>query len=59
MQQAALTLIQTPPPDLEALLEKIAIVRTHELHDPDDEERDCFKVLEEDCHRWRDDRGAG
>jgi hypothetical protein len=51
MQQAALVLIQTPPPDLEALREKIAIIRTHHLHDPDDEARDCFKVIEEDVGR--------
>jgi hypothetical protein len=53
MQQAALTIIRTPPPDLTALREKIAIIRARQLHDPDDDTRDCFRVLEEDVRTLR------
>lgn len=51
MQQAAATLALTPAPDLEALRTKIAVIRTHELHELDCMTRNCFEVLEEDVGR--------
>jgi hypothetical protein len=48
MQKAAVALVVTPVPDLEALRAKIAVIRAHQLHELDSMTRDCFKVLEED-----------
>jgi hypothetical protein len=51
MQEAAVTLVLTPPLGLEGLRNKLAIVRTHQLYEPKVMERECFEVLEEDV--WR------
>lgn len=51
MQDAAVALVLTPPPDLEALRTKLAIIRTHQLSEPETMERDCLIVLEEDLQR--------
>lgn len=48
MQDAAVTLLLTPAPDLHALLEKLAAIRAHQLYQPRSLERDCFEILEED-----------
>jgi hypothetical protein len=47
MQEAAVALVLTAPPDLEALRAKLAVIRTHQLYEPKAMERDCFEVLEE------------
>ena len=51
MQQAAVALVLTPAPVLEAVREKIAVTRAHQLHEMESMPRDCFEVLEEDV--WR------
>ena len=48
MQQAAVAVVLRPAPHLKALREKIAVIRAHQLHDPDDGARDFFRVLEQD-----------
>jgi hypothetical protein len=48
MQEAAIALVLTPPPDLEALREKLAVIRAHQLHKEGSMSRDCIEVLEED-----------
>ena len=51
MQRAAVALALTPPPDLEALRAKIAVMREAELHGLPRMKRDCLEVLEEDVGR--------
>jgi hypothetical protein len=51
MQEAAVALVLTPPPDLEALREKLAAIRAHQLHEEGSMSRDCIEVLEEDIGR--------
>ena len=51
MQKAAVALVLTLAPDLEALRTKIAVIRAHQLHELDSMIRDCFEVLEEDVGR--------
>jgi hypothetical protein len=51
LQEAAEVLVLTPAPDLEALREKLAVIRTHQLHEEGSMERDCVAVLEEDVGR--------
>jgi hypothetical protein len=51
MQEAAMTLVLTRPPDLEALRQKLAAIRVHRLHTEGAMARDCFEVLEGDCQR--------
>jgi hypothetical protein len=51
MQRAAVALALTPAPNLPALAEKIAVMRTHQLHELDSMTRGCFEVLEEDLYR--------
>jgi len=57
MQAAAIALVLSPAPHLEALRQKIAVIRAHELHELDSMTRDCFEVLEEDVGRLRAVRG--
>jgi hypothetical protein len=51
MQEAAVVLVLTPSPDLNALCAKLAVIRTHHLHEPKSMDRDCLDVLEEDLRR--------
>jgi hypothetical protein len=51
MQKAAVALTLTPAPDVRALATKLAVIRTHQLHELDCMTRDCFEVLEEDAGR--------
>jgi hypothetical protein len=51
MQQAALALASTPVPDLPALRQKMAVMRTHELDELGCMTRSCLEVLEEDVGR--------
>lgn len=45
MQDAAVTLVLTTPPDLEALRGKLIVIRAHQLYEPRSMERDCLEVL--------------
>ncbi|MEA3036646.1 MAG: hypothetical protein QOH04_2418 [Sphingomonadales bacterium] len=51
LQQAAVALVLTPAPDLEALRVKLAVIRAHQLHEEGSMSRDCFEVLERDVDR--------
>jgi hypothetical protein len=51
MQEAAVALVLTPPPDLEALRDKLTVVRLHQLHESGSMERDCLEVLREDVEQ--------
>lgn len=51
MQEAAVVLVLTPAPGLEALRDKLAAIRRHRLHEDGSMERDCIEVLEEDVER--------
>lgn len=51
MQQAAVALVLTPPPDLKALRDKLIAVRTHQLYEERSMSRNCLQVLEEDVGR--------
>lgn len=42
MQEAAVALVLTPPPDLEALRTKLTIIRSHRLDEPKAMERHCL-----------------
>lgn len=53
MQEAAVALVLTPPPDWEALRDKLAVIRGHQLYEPGSMERECFEVLEKDVSRLR------
>jgi hypothetical protein len=48
LQEAAVTLVLTPAPDLEALRHKLAAIRAHQLHEEGSMDRDCIEVLEKD-----------
>jgi hypothetical protein len=48
MQEAAEALVLTPATDLEALREKLAAIRTHQVHEEGSMARDCIEVLEKD-----------
>ncbi|HEY1606570.1 MAG TPA: hypothetical protein VGF77_13340 [Allosphingosinicella sp.] len=52
-QDAAIALLLTPAPDLEAALTKIAIIKQHDLHTLTRVPRDCFEVVAEDMARLR------
>jgi hypothetical protein len=52
MQEAAEALVLTSAPDLEALRDKLAVIRAHQLHEEGSIERDCIEVLEDDLVRW-------
>lgn len=43
-----MALVLTPAPDLEAVREKIGVIRAHQLHELESMTHDCFEVLEED-----------
>lgn len=51
LYQAAVAVVLTSVPDLEALCTKLRIMRAHHLHEPDSTERDCLEVLEADLER--------
>jgi hypothetical protein len=51
MQEAAVALILTPPPDLEALREKLTVIGAHQLYEPRSMDRDCLEVLKPDVGR--------
>jgi hypothetical protein len=40
-----------PAPDTRPLATKLAVIRTHQIHELDGMTRDCFEVLEEDAGR--------
>jgi hypothetical protein len=48
MQDAAVALVLTPPPDLEALRVKLTVIRAHQLHESKSMDSDCLDVLVED-----------
>lgn len=51
MQKAAVALATTPAPGLDAVREKIAVMRKVRLHELDSMERDCFDLLLRDLER--------
>jgi hypothetical protein len=51
MQDAAIALVLTPPPDLEALRDKLGAIRAHHLHEEGSMSSDCMEVLEEDVEQ--------
>jgi hypothetical protein len=51
MQEAAVALVLTPAPDLEALRQKLAVILAHQLHKDRSMERDCIDVLDYDVKR--------
>jgi hypothetical protein len=53
MQEAAVALILTAPPDLEALQAKLSVMRAQQLHESGSMTRDCLELLEEDVGRLR------
>lgn len=48
MQKAAVALVLTPAPGLEALRDKLTVIRAHQLYEPTSMERDCLEVLNRD-----------
>jgi len=48
MQEAAVALVLTRAPDLEAVRLKLTAFRAHHLHELESNPRDCFDVIEED-----------
>jgi len=48
MQEAAVALVLTPPPDLDALRDKLSIIRDHQFYEPRSMDRDCLEVLRDD-----------
>jgi hypothetical protein len=55
MQEAAVALVLTPAPDLEALQNKLAVIRDHQLYEARSMERGCFEVLGDDVLRLHTD----
>jgi hypothetical protein len=53
MQEAAVALVLTPPPDLEALRHKLTAIGAHQLYHARTMVRDCIEVVEEDVTRLR------
>ncbi|HEX8512979.1 MAG TPA: hypothetical protein VF688_07710 [Allosphingosinicella sp.] len=51
MQEAAVALVLTPAPNLEALRAKLTVIHTHQLYEPRSMERDCLEVLKRDVGR--------
>lgn len=51
MQEAASALVLTPSPDLEAVRDKLSVIRTHQLYESGSMERECCDVLQEDVGR--------
>jgi hypothetical protein len=51
LHEAAVALVLTPAPHVQALRTKIAIMRAHQLDEPGSMERECLEVLEEDVGR--------
>jgi hypothetical protein len=51
LHQAAVALMLTLAPDLDALRTKLAIIRAHQLYEPDDMERDTLVVIDEDLRK--------
>ena len=51
MQRAAAALVLAPAPDLIALGLKLAVIRTHQLHELDCTTCDCFERLQGDVAR--------
>jgi hypothetical protein len=48
MQEAAIALVLVQVPDLEAIGEKLTVIRAHELYEPGSMDQDCLEVLERD-----------
>lgn len=51
MQEAAIALVLTPPPDLEALREKLTVIRAYQLYELGSMEQDCLEVMKRDVER--------
>jgi hypothetical protein len=48
MQEAAVALVLTPAPDLEAVRDKISVIRAQQLYERRSMERGCLEAVEED-----------
>ncbi|TMJ14643.1 MAG: hypothetical protein E6G94_09195 [Alphaproteobacteria bacterium] len=51
MQEAAVALVLTPVPHLEALRTKLGVIRAHHLNEEGSLARNCIEVLAEDAER--------
>ena len=51
LQEAALALVATPAPDLPSLRTKIAVIRAHDLDEPDATPRRPIDIVDEDLAR--------
>lgn len=48
LHEAAVALVLTVPPNIEALRDKLGAIRAHQLHEEGSMKRDCIEVLEGD-----------
>ncbi len=58
LERAAVALVTAPPPNLEALANKLALIRSHRLLEAECLDRDCFEMLEEDVRQLATGSGA-